>query len=448
MDDLFEKLFRSPATNTNQSRAANASTSRAVAGLSPIFPDYETRSHSYDCAMAVLGGRFTSVKKALAHEEFRAASPKVTGETYDRLKGQPLAVQAAVGAESQRKQKQLALIVNSVEPSARDDMAWQEDQFEKLLARANASALRMPEQEKATWRWAFERTNRYDRRYFAFKFQYAVYSDLVEHKSSTRLQGGNELYDLARYIFSDCAYCTRQIRHYALAKISEPSPMGAPTSMPRHVESVLFRLVSKLRSMRCPVYKSTVIFYAQTLLKGTAIQANFSQTDEHGDFKLDKHGRLQWDSIKFDNWVYRRLISDRKAVSLHAMHACTAPLPSPPPPTPLPLAWQEGVTTGRQVILDVHRAKWHSFEAMEPYFRTHVQALVDEGIAFYNENYDEEDVDDNGVPKEPIAFWFPDERWRCVPSSTFLSALLCQPQIVHAQSTFLRRVTAGRQNPW
>ena len=58
------------------------------------------------------------------------------------------------------------------------------------------------------------------------------------------------------------------------------------------------------------------------------------------------------------------------------------------------------------------RAKWHSFEAMEPYFRTHVQALVDEGIAFYNENYDEEDKDEAGVPKEPIAFWFPEERWR------------------------------------
>ena len=40
------------------------------------------------------------------------------------------------------------------------------------------------------------------------------------------------------------------------------------------------------------------------------------------------------------------------------------------------------------------------------------QRRQDEGIAFYNENYDEQDVDEEGVPKEPIAFWFPEEKWR------------------------------------
>ena len=33
------------------------------------------------------------------------------------------------------------------------------------------------------------------------------------------------------------------------------------------------------------------------------------------------------------------------------------------------------------------------------------QKMVDEGICTYNPAYDETDTDDNGHPKEPIAFW-------------------------------------------
>ena len=44
---------------------------------------------------------------------------------------------------------------------------------------------------------------------------------------------------------------------------------------------------------------------------------------------------------------------------------------------------KDGEYVAYQVLLDVHRAKWHSFEAMLPYFKTHVQALVDEGICYF-----------------------------------------------------------------
>lgn len=73
---------------------------------------------------------------------------------------------------------------------------------------------------------------------------------------------------------------------------------------------------------------------------------------------------------------------------------------------------QDGASLGKQKILDVHRAKWHSYRAMNLYYRTHVQALVDEGIAYWNKAYNESDKDELGIPKQPIAFWIPGEEWR------------------------------------
>ena len=62
---------------------------------------------------------------------------------------------------------------------------------------------------------------------------------------------------------------------------------------------------------------------------------------------------------KLNSWFYRRFIGDRKA---------------------------EGARCGRkQKILDVPRAKWNTYEAMEGYFHSYVQTLVEEGIAYYND---------------------------------------------------------------
>ena len=92
----------------------------------------------------------------------------------------------------------------------------------------------------------------------------------------------------------------------------------------------------------------------------------------------------------------------------------------------------------KQKILDVPRAKWNTYQAMEGYFHTHVQTLVDEGIAYYNDacafktdrtarsaltppsplhrmrRYDANDRDDAGVPRQPIALWVKGEEWRAV----------------------------------
>ena len=67
--------------------------------------------------------------------------------------------------------------------------------------------------------------------------------------------------------------------------------------------------------------------------------------------------RLLLIDMKLDNWYHRRFIGDRKA---------------------------DGASTGKQRLLDFPRAKWQTFAAMEPYYRTHVQALIDNGICKKN----------------------------------------------------------------
>ena len=66
------------------------------------------------------------------------------------------------------------------------------------------------------------------------------------------------------------------------------------------------------------------------------------------------------------------------------------------------------------MVLDYNRAKWHSYDAMRPYYMTHVRALVDEGIARWNPAYKENIKDERGVPVEPIALWNPGQAWRAV----------------------------------
>lgn len=387
-----------------------------------VFEDFEKRTRSYQAAMDVLSGRFPGVKKAVEHQDNWGACRQLTTTLLSELKGCPAALEAAKLREHQRKTAYLHALSASDGIACRQDPEWLESKFDHLMTKASSEALRMPLEEQMTWRWTFERAPRDDRRYFAYKFQYAVYKGLVGQAATgaPRLTGGAMLLELARRIFSNEAYSTKHIKNMVAAGREEPEPVGAPTSMPRAVESVLFRLASKLRSHRLPVYKSLIIYHAQQAIGGTRAALNFAQTSPDGEYILDDDGGLLWDYKKLDHWVYRRFIGDRRDVRsncptrplLHSasayLHTLIAPHASRLHVPPL----QEGAATGSQVILDVHRARWHSFEAMEPYFRTHVQALVDEGIAFYNENYDEDDVDEEGVPKEPIAYWFPEEKWR------------------------------------
>ena len=77
------------------------------------------------------------------------------------------------------------------------------------------------------------------------------------------------------------AYCLRHIRDVvAAAGPSIPPTLGRAPHYPRGPESVLFRFVAKLRSMKMPVYKSTVVDYATRLLTGTQHALRFADVKE------------------------------------------------------------------------------------------------------------------------------------------------------------------------
>lgn len=413
--------------------------------------------------MDVLSGRFLGVKKALSHQEHWRASPELTKRLFAELKEQPAAVEAAKQREKQRKQAYLHALLKTDGPCCRQDPAWLEAKFDQLMEKADSKALQMPSAEQMTWRWAFELADRDDRRYFAYKFQYAVYSDMVDQRASAsgvtsgapRLNGGAELLNVSKRIFSDAAYCIKHIKNMVANGTAEPEPIGAPPSMPRAVESVIFRLASKLRSHRLPVYKNLLIYHAQVAISGTKAALNFAKIDADGKYKLDMDGGLMWDYNKWDNWVYRRFIGDRRAVRMLGVLEPPSQLPRPPTvialcastcltphcrkarprasrlfsmclaPSGIRLRpWSLTSVVTCNALSCVRTCRTHflfRFRMLAP-CPTHTrkqpppspprQRRQDEGIAFYNENYDEKDVDEEGVPKEPIAFWFPEERWR------------------------------------
>ena len=319
MVDRMFNLASAPSSPPDEAAATPAPSNHAAKlGVSPIFPDFEQRSYSFEAAMDVLGGRFAGIKKALSHQDHRRASPELTRNLFEELKDQPAAVEMAKQRERQRKEAYLQALVAGDGPCCRQDLAWLENRFDHLMERADSTALEMSCDEQMTWRWTFELAPREDRRYFAYKFQFSVYSDMVESREggAQRLAGGAQLLEVSRRIFSDCAYCTKHIKTMVAKGIAEPEPVGAPRSMPREVESVLFRLAAKLRSHRLPVYKSLLIYHAKAAIAGTRAALNFARIGADGEYLLSEDNELSWDDVKWDNWVYRRFIGDRRAVRM------------------------------------------------------------------------------------------------------------------------------------
>ena len=323
------------------------------------------RQASYKCTAALLGGRFPDLRSALSHPEFQSASARLVRETLELHQSDNFAVKAASDAEELRRHKEIEDFVKSSGKdgaSIREDMAWLESIFEdKLMSRADRNALTsFTVDELRTFHWCFELASRDDRRYWAYKFQYTVYADLVAAAQNTSescyVQGGNRLQSLATTIFTNGAYCTRQIKDNVAKGLSERPDQGRPTNFPRDVESVAFRFASMLRSHNLQVYKSTMIMYGMRLLAGTEASLNFAIVKD-GKFVPSARGGVEWDMGKWNDWFKRRFVGDRK---------------------------HNGAHMSNQALIDARRAKWHSFEAMMPYFMTHVQALVDEGIAVYN----------------------------------------------------------------
>ena len=349
------------------------------------------RQASYRCASAILGGRFPDLQSALCHPEYQEALPRLVNETLATLRKSDLVTNAAKQMEKDRRQKDVETFVKSTGKdgmSLRQDLAWLEEVFERnLMTRANRKALTsITLDDIRVFNWCFELAEKDDRRYWSYKFQYTVYGDLVAASEGGMVKGGNALHSLAASIFGDAAYCSKQIKNCFDKGLTDRPEQGRPPNFPRDVEAVLFRFCSMLRLNNLAVYKSTCIEKGMRLLEGTEASLNFALIKD-GEYVPCPHGGFEWDMQKWDEWFKRRFMGDRKV---------------------------GGARCGNQVLLDVHRVMWHSFEAMQPYFRTQVQALVDEGICYYNELYDETKTDEHGHPLEPIAYWVEGEEWRAV----------------------------------
>ena len=366
--DFFDGATQ-PAKN-RPSRARRARTAIAMHAMikrlvRPARDELSTaqRQASYECACAILAGRFPDLRSALSHPEFLNAVPALVNETLNPLLSDEATIEAARTMEEERRQQDIESYVKSTGrdgKSVREDMSWLESTFDRLMTKADRHAIGgFSIDEIRVFRWCFELAPKYDRRYWSYKFQFAVFRDLVEFSTTSVVHGGEKLHSLAASIFGDGAYCAKQIKNMVTEGKSEPPEQGRPTAFPRDVETVIFRYAAMLRSHNQPVYKSTILAYAMQLLEGTEASLNFALKKD-GEYVVCRNGKVggvEWDMSKLDTWFKRRFIGDRK---------------------------DGGARTGNQVLLDVHRAKWHSFEAMLPYYKTHVQALVDEGICYYN----------------------------------------------------------------
>jgi len=323
------------------------------------------RQASYSCARAIIGGRFADTRRALSHPEFQAASTTLVMQTVAKLTAEAEAAYIKVASEEVEKDRREEFFANfcescGIDPDVglKDDMGWLQQVFDKLMTKAHRFfQTDLSVDELRVLKWCFADAPKDDRRYWSYTFQYTAYEDLVKWGNETgTVNGGQKLHSIAAAIFGDAAYCSKQIKNNVAKGLRSRPDQGRPPCFPREVEAVLFRYVSVLRLHNEIVFKSTVIEKAMRLLEGTPASLNFAQI-KAGTYVPCPYGGVEWDMQKLDAWFKRRFIGDRKAT---------------------------GARCGNQVLLDSHRAKWHSYEAMNPYFMTHVQALVDEGICYFN----------------------------------------------------------------
>lgn len=303
--------------------------------VQPSVNQQSDEAVAYDCACAVLGGRFNNIKTAVAHQDFARAPIELVKEIFERIKDNEDAINFANIKEDERLQAELQSILSCEDSTpSRSDLPWLEERFKRLMLEADGDALHMNEFDIAKWKWTFELAELDDRRYYAYAFQYAVYKDLTRRNTGAYVVGGQKLVEVASSIFgNDGAYSMRQVKDAVAAGIcSRPEP-GRRPSFPRDVEGVLFKFIAKLRSVKCPVYRSTVIHYAKVLLEGTEASLNFAKIKE-GVFVPSPHGGVEWDNVKLNNWFYRRFIGDRREVRRQLfgtsfLHSYPHPLPSP-----------------------------------------------------------------------------------------------------------------------
>ena len=193
---------------------------------------------------------------------------------------------------------------------------WIDTRFELLMS-AGADTLNLSEAKIKEWAWTFELAEHDHRRYMAYKFMYAGYTIIAARKTGANVTGGALLHSIAAQLFgSDAVWCLRKIKNAVTEGRTEPGFDGRSTSFPRDAEAVLYKFISKLRSLKVPVFKSTVIDYAKRLLSGTEASLAFAKVVD-GKYVMHPVAGVEWDEYKLHNWFHRRFIGDRKADGNH-----------------------------------------------------------------------------------------------------------------------------------
>jgi hypothetical protein len=368
----------------------SAPSSRPSDARTPHEPRDPALARALKCAQAVLGGRFETVRLALRHSEFAGVSIQHAEALYCQMRRDPLLVDLAKEEEAAR----VARLVAAMEAEygmERKSVVWQELQFERLLRHVREVRDLFSDEELVQWHYKFELACADDLRYYSYRFQYERVLVLKALAGDAYHNDQTSVYRAAVSIFGEkAAYCTRTISNAVRDGISQPLQVGRPPSCPPEVECKLFAFHCELRMHKTPLYRDMTIDYLMRLLSGTRASLAFAELDRNGEPIPCEHGGFKWDTEKLISWYHRRFVGDRKA---------------------------SGVSTANQKLLDGHRARWQTYDNMQPYYTTHVRTLATLGIAKYNLDFqaeEPEDFDEEGIPKEPIAFWCKGEEWRAL----------------------------------
>ena len=361
---------------------------------------------SRSAALAHLGGRCKSVSSAL--RMFPEASSTTTYRLVSEWSGDDIIKAAAVAAEESRKAEIAAQAMLASEGGGEGDggsggegdggSGGEGDggsggdaspeivkaTFDALMAAASSGRELNPV-ERCKMIQVFKLVEKTERRSMSLKWATTMWA--TKQANSTKATRGMKfIREECEALFGDgCVWSAVSIKSYVKQNETgkEPRKMGKDFAFPKDAEENLSHFVSLLRKCKCPVYKETVIDYAQGLISGHVAAANFRRVDKHGSVIKNAEGKSTWDMKKFNNWYYRRFLGDNP-----------------------------DLTTGNQRLQDAQRAKWGTAKNMRTHYDNYERALLEIGAAVPNPMYDEEDKDEDGVPKQPKMTFFPGKKDR------------------------------------
>ena len=392
-------------------------------------PSKEARkAASRAAAIAVLGGRFADVKAALDHPDFAIATKYYTYDAWNHMKEQPEAIAAAQAAEKERRAAGQVAVMFAVQPVQQgelqhsSDTAHVETRFKELVDLAQAG-IPQTSDEQQMWRQLFSKTDAARLRQMAFLFQAGAWSGEVERTPLGKQPRGMEkITAQAHGIFGDkAAWCSKAIAKAVKSGREDGTDTHDRRSFPKEIEDKLVLFITRLRELKVPVYKDTVLGYAMGLLETHVARLNFAKVDTNGEY-IYQEGCLVWDKMKLSNWYHRRLIGDRPDLFTGACFPLAAAvvcsfllgfLNSRRTEFDSPLL-SLCRYSGNQRLLDSARAKWGTAKNMRVHYDNVIARCVANGICYPNPLYDPQDLDDKGVPNQPEVLFHAGQQYRLI----------------------------------